>query len=121
MVDVADFNPLQYFSLFTFYFFQEPLSGVVTTVLGTTPLALVVFFGGAQNCLSKAAKYSVFDTTKEKRGFSLLRTRKDRNSPLYNFPDFATSGNLFLFSRCVLFSTKSFLNRKTGSSFTTPS
>jgi len=28
-------------------------------------LALVVFFGGAQNCLSKAAKYSVFDTTKE--------------------------------------------------------
>lgn len=50
---------------FTFYFFQESLSGVVGAVLGSTPLALVVFFGGAQNCLSKAAKYSVFDTTKE--------------------------------------------------------
>jgi ATP:ADP antiporter, AAA family len=35
------------------------------TLTGTTPLAIAVFFGGAQNCLSKAAKYSVFDTTKE--------------------------------------------------------
>lgn len=50
---------------FTFYLFQESLAGLVTTMLGTTPLALVVFFGAAQNCLSKAAKYSVFDTTKE--------------------------------------------------------
>jgi AAA family ATP:ADP antiporter len=30
-----------------------------------TPLAIAVFFGSAQNCLSKAAKYSVFDATKE--------------------------------------------------------
>ncbi len=50
---------------FSFYIFQDSLAGLVTTVLGTTPLALVVFFGGLQNCLSKAAKYSVFDTTKE--------------------------------------------------------
>jgi AAA family ATP:ADP antiporter len=50
---------------FSFYIFQDSLSGLVTTVLGTSPLVLVVFFGGAQNCLSKAAKYSVFDTTKE--------------------------------------------------------
>lgn len=50
---------------FTFYFFETSLAGVVSTLLGATPLTLVVFFGGAQNCLSKAAKYSVFDTTKE--------------------------------------------------------
>lgn len=30
-----------------------------------TPLALAVFFGSAQNILSRAAKYSVFDATKE--------------------------------------------------------
>ncbi|NGX42489.1 MAG: ADP,ATP carrier protein 1 [Chlamydiae bacterium] len=50
---------------FIFMFFQDSLSGFVFTLFGTTPLALVVFFGGAQNCLSKAAKYSVFDATKE--------------------------------------------------------
>ena len=32
---------------------------------GMTPLAISVFFGAAQVCLSKAAKYSVFDATKE--------------------------------------------------------
>jgi len=50
---------------FTCYLFQDSLEGVLTTFLGMTPLALVVFFGGAQNCLSKSAKYSVFDGTKE--------------------------------------------------------
>jgi ATP:ADP antiporter, AAA family len=35
------------------------------SLLGTTPLVIAVFFGSAQNCLSKAAKYSVFDATKE--------------------------------------------------------
>ena len=33
--------------------------------LGTTPLTLVVFFGSTQNILCRAAKYSVFDATKE--------------------------------------------------------
>ena len=32
---------------------------------GFAPLTISVFFGFAQNCLSKAAKYSVFDATKE--------------------------------------------------------
>ena len=50
---------------FTFYFFDEYFVGFVMTAIGTTPLAIVVFFGGVQNCLSKAAKYSVFDATKE--------------------------------------------------------
>ena len=50
---------------FLFLFFRDHLAGIVVTLTGTTPLAIAVFFGGAQNCLSKAAKYSVFDTTKE--------------------------------------------------------
>ena len=32
---------------------------------GATPLVMVVFFGSAQNILSRAAKYSVYDATKE--------------------------------------------------------
>lgn len=50
---------------FTFMIFQDTLSPIAIGFLGTTPLAIAVFFGGAQNCLSKAAKYSVFDATKE--------------------------------------------------------
>lgn len=50
---------------FTFLFFQEHLAGIVTALVGATPLAIAVFFGAAQNCISKASKYSVFDATKE--------------------------------------------------------
>lgn len=50
---------------FTFLFFQEHAAGIATALIGATPLAIAVFFGTAQNCLSKAAKYSVFDATKE--------------------------------------------------------
>ncbi len=35
------------------------------SIFGLSPLALVVFFGSAQNILSRGAKYSVFDSTKE--------------------------------------------------------
>jgi AAA family ATP:ADP antiporter len=41
------------------------LSPIVSALLGTTPLALAVLLGSIQNCFSKAAKYSLFDTTKE--------------------------------------------------------
>lgn len=50
---------------FSFLFFQDNWAGTFTALAGTTPLAIAVFFGSAQNCLSKAAKYSVFDATKE--------------------------------------------------------
>ncbi len=43
----------------------EAISPFVSTILGTTPLALAVFFGSVQNCFTKAAKYSLFDATKE--------------------------------------------------------
>jgi ATP:ADP antiporter, AAA family len=44
---------------------KEALGDVIVSVAGTTPLALAVFFGSCQNVLSRAAKYSVFDATKE--------------------------------------------------------
>lgn len=43
----------------------DTLAPIVSTLLGTTPLAIAVFLGSVQNCFSKAAKYSLFDTTKE--------------------------------------------------------
>lgn len=49
---------------FTFFFGNQALLGVVT-LLGTSPLILVVFFGAAQNCLCRAAKFTLFDATKE--------------------------------------------------------
>lgn len=47
------------------FFFDIPFFIGVLTMLGTSPLAVVVFFGSFQNCLCRAAKYTVFDATKE--------------------------------------------------------
>lgn len=44
--------------------FKGSLSGVIA-MMGTTPLMLAVLFGMAQNIMSKSAKYSLFDPTKE--------------------------------------------------------
>lgn len=49
---------------FVFFFGKESLMGLLT-VVGTSPLALVVFFGSTQNCLCRAAKFTLFDGTKE--------------------------------------------------------
>lgn len=49
---------------FAFVIFRENLSGLVS-VFGATPLMLAVFFGAAQNIMSKSSKYSLFDPTKE--------------------------------------------------------
>lgn len=50
---------------FSFLFLRDQLAGFALALTGMTPLMIAVFFGAAQNCLSKAAKYSVFDATKE--------------------------------------------------------
>lgn len=47
---------------FGFYFFGGES---VAAFLGATPLTLIVFFGSAQNCFSRASKFTVFDKTKE--------------------------------------------------------
>lgn len=50
---------------FSFFFLDEISPDLVFSFLGLSPLALVAFFGSAQNILSRGAKYSVFDATKE--------------------------------------------------------
>jgi len=50
---------------FSFLFLKQYSSISSIAFLGITPLAIVVFFGSAQNVLSRAAKYTVFDATKE--------------------------------------------------------
>ena len=49
---------------FAFVIFRESLVGVIA-MIGTSPLMLAVIFGTAQNIMSKSAKYSLFDPTKE--------------------------------------------------------
>lgn len=44
---------------------EGTMTDLMQGILGTTPLAMAVFFGSAQNVLCRAAKYSVFDSTKE--------------------------------------------------------
>lgn len=50
---------------FGFFFLKGSLSEIIFPFITSTPLAIVVFFGSAQNILSRAAKYTVFDATKE--------------------------------------------------------
>jgi len=51
-------------AFFAFIIFNENI-GLWIASIGTTPLFLAVIFGAAQNIMSKSAKYSLFDPTKE--------------------------------------------------------
>lgn len=50
---------------FGFFFMKEYDFTTLWGAMSASPLAMVVFFGSAQNVLSRASKYSVFDSTKE--------------------------------------------------------
>jgi AAA family ATP:ADP antiporter len=50
---------------FAFIIFEDSLGAMALALTGLTPLVISVYFGAAQNCFSKAMKYSVFDATKE--------------------------------------------------------
>ncbi len=50
---------------FGFFFLKEGSGQLVTSILGFAPLTIVVFMGSLQNILSRAAKYTLFDSTKE--------------------------------------------------------
>ncbi len=52
-------------AFFCFIFFGHTFSGHVAGFLSSGPLALAVGIGLVQNVLSKATKYSLFDSTKE--------------------------------------------------------
>jgi AAA family ATP:ADP antiporter len=50
---------------FGFALLHGRASEFVIALVGVSPLALVVFFGSLQNVLSRSARYTVFDVTKE--------------------------------------------------------
>lgn len=51
---------------FSFLLFKDyGLTTAFAGLLGSTPLAIGVFFGSLQNCLARASKYTLFDSTKE--------------------------------------------------------
>ncbi len=50
---------------FSFLLFKDMGMGALAAALNSTPLAIGVFFGSMQNCLSRASKYTLFDSTKE--------------------------------------------------------
>lgn len=52
-------------AFFSFVMFGSTIGLTIAAFLGTGPLMLVVMIGTAQNVLSKATKYSLFDSTKE--------------------------------------------------------
>jgi AAA family ATP:ADP antiporter len=60
---------------FTFFFLKGSPE-LALAVVGVSPLQLVVLFGTLQNCCSRAAKYTVFDSTKEMVFIPLSREEK---------------------------------------------
>lgn len=50
---------------FTCFFLKKTSPDLVISFLGMTPLMMTVFLGTSQNIMSRGAKYSVFDATKE--------------------------------------------------------
>lgn len=50
---------------FSALFMKEHLHAIADSLLGMTPLSLVVFLGTLQNCISRGAKYTIYDATKE--------------------------------------------------------
>ncbi len=62
---------------FTFLFFKNSNVALeITAFFHSTPLALCVFFGSMQNCLSRASKFTFFDATKEMAFIPLSRECK---------------------------------------------
>lgn len=50
---------------FYFFFVKEGMMAAIPTVTSMATPAVVVFLGSLQNCVSRGAKYTVFDSTKE--------------------------------------------------------
>jgi len=52
-------------AFFGLFFFKESLGSESASIFGASALSVVVFFGTLQNCLSRGAKYTIYDATKE--------------------------------------------------------
>jgi ATP:ADP antiporter, AAA family len=52
-------------AFFGLFFAKEYFPIYAQGLIGTSPLALIVFFGTLQNVLSRGAKYTIYDATKE--------------------------------------------------------
>jgi ATP:ADP antiporter, AAA family len=63
-------------AFFSFILFENLGLETFALFFSTTPLALGVYFGSLQNCLSRASKYTLFDTTKELAFIPLNRESK---------------------------------------------
>lgn len=50
----------------------------ITGLFGSTPIAMSLFFGSTQNCLSRASKYTIFDSSKELAYIPLSRDQRVR-------------------------------------------
>jgi AAA family ATP:ADP antiporter len=62
---------------FAFLLFQNvDIVRSMTMLFGHLPLVVGVFFGSIQNCLNRASKYSIFDTTKELAFIPLAKESK---------------------------------------------
>ncbi len=61
---------------FSFTLFQDTPIGILNIAASNTPLMIAVFFGSLQNCLARASKYTLFDTTKEMAFIPLSRESK---------------------------------------------
>jgi ATP:ADP antiporter, AAA family len=66
---------------FGFFFAKGEMAGTVVQLFGATPLAIVVFFGTAQNVFCRAAKYSVYDATKEMAFVPLTTEQQLKGKP----------------------------------------
>lgn len=61
---------------FSFLLFKDTSFASIAYAVGSTPLALGVFFGSLQNSLSRACKFTFFDTTKEMSFIPLSKESK---------------------------------------------
>ena len=61
---------------FSFLVFKDTKLASLAFALGSTPLAIGVFFGSLQNALSRTCKFTFFDTTKEMSFIPLSKESK---------------------------------------------
>lgn len=93
---------------FTFLFLQDYISPGMISMMGMNPLAIVVFFGSANNILSRASKYSVFDASKELAFVPLTADSKIKGKAVIDgvCSRFGKSGGSFIHQSLLLtFST----------------